>query len=379
MARMSELELEQRTNIKFLVKLGKSGSEIRDMLVQVYGDNAMKKTARYKWIKRFSEGREHVTDEERSGRPVTSRTDENIAEIRRIVCQNRRLTLRSIAEQVNIDRETVRKILTENLGMRKVCAEMVPKELTDEQKQRRVEVCQDLLERQDDVLGRVITGHETWVYQYDPETKRQSAQWKSANSPQPKKFHQSKSRVKMMLLTFFDIRGIIHYEFVPTGQTVNQVYYLEVLKRLREQVRQKRPELFANNSWLLYHDNAPAHTALSVREFLASKQITVLEHPPYSPDLAPSDFFLYPKIKEILKGRHFDDIQDIKGNTTTALMAIPEREFQNCFEEWTRRWCRCIASQGEYFEGDRSDIQQGVHGKEDQEQGAWQHDAKETF
>ncbi|KAF6288416.1 hypothetical protein mRhiFer1_009149 [Rhinolophus ferrumequinum] len=354
---MSGLELEQRTNIKLLVKLGKSRSEIRDMLVQVYGDNAMKKAAVYKWIKCFSEGREHVTDEECLWQPVMSKTDKNIARIRQIVRQNRQLTVRSIADQVNIDRETVKKILTENLGMRKVCAQMVPKELTDEQKQRRVEVCQDLLERQDDVLGRVITGDETWVYQYDTETKYQSAQWKSASSPQTKNFHQSKSRVKTMLLTFFDIRGIIHYEFVPTGQTVNQVYYLEVLKRLREKVRQNRPELFANNSWLLHHDNAPAHTALSVREFLASKQITVLEHPPYSPDLAPIDFFLYPKIKEILKGKHFDDIQDIKGNTMTALMAIPEKEFQNCFEGWTRRWRQCIASQGDYFEGDHSDTQ----------------------
>jgi len=72
-----------------------------------------------------------------------------------------------------------------------------------------------------------------------------------------------------------DISGIVRYEFVPTGQTINQLYYLEVLKRLREKVRRKRPELFANNSWTLHHDNAPAHTALSVREFLATKQITV--------------------------------------------------------------------------------------------------------
>jgi len=78
-ARMSELELEQRTNTKFLVKLGKSGNEIREMLVQVYGDSAMKKTAVYKWVKRFSEGRKSVTDEERSGWPATSRTEENIA------------------------------------------------------------------------------------------------------------------------------------------------------------------------------------------------------------------------------------------------------------------------------------------------------------
>jgi len=87
--------------------------------------------------------------------------------------------------------------------MRKVCAKMVPKELTEEQKQRRVTICEDLLERQDDILGRVISGGETWVYQYDPEMKRQSAQWKTANSPRPKKFRQSKSRVKTMLLTFF--------------------------------------------------------------------------------------------------------------------------------------------------------------------------------
>jgi hypothetical protein len=126
---------------------------------------------------------------------------------------------------------------------------------------------------------------------------------------------------------FFDIRGIVHYEFVPTAQTVNQVYYLEVMEKLREKVRHKRPELFGNNSRILHHDNAPAHTALYVREFLATKQITVLEHP----DLAPSDFFLFPKIKEILKGRHFDDTDD-RSNTMAALKAIPQNQFQNCFE-----------------------------------------------
>jgi len=81
---MSELEFEQRTNIEFLVKLGKNGNEIRQMLVHIYGDNAVKKTAVYKWVKRFSEGRESVTDEERSGRAATSRTEENIAKIRQI-------------------------------------------------------------------------------------------------------------------------------------------------------------------------------------------------------------------------------------------------------------------------------------------------------
>jgi len=96
----------------------------------------------------------------------------------------------------------------------------------------------------------------------------------------------------------------------------------------------------------------------SKAECLATKPITVLEHHTYSPDLAHSDFFLFPKIKEIMKERHFDDIDDIRSNTTAALKAIPQNQFQNSFEGWTRHWHRCIASQGEYFEGDHGGIQQ---------------------
>jgi len=141
-------------------------------------------------VKHFSRGRESVADEERSGWPATSRTEENIAKIPEsqpnIFTHKREniwLTLRSMAKQVNIDRETVRKILTEDLDMRKVCAEMIPKGAHRRPKQRRATICHDLLERQDDILGCVITGDETWVYQYNPEMKRQSAQWKTANSP----------------------------------------------------------------------------------------------------------------------------------------------------------------------------------------------------
>ncbi|PNF19795.1 hypothetical protein B7P43_G14544, partial [Cryptotermes secundus] len=122
----------------------------------------------------------------------------------------------------------------------------------------------------------------------------------------------------------------------------------------------------------VYRDNAMKKTAVykwvtrfseeresvTDREFLASKQITVLEHLPYSQNLAPNDFFLFPKIREILKGRYFDDIDDIKSNVTAALKAIPQNQYQNCFEGWTRCWQWCIASQREYFEGNLSDIHQ---------------------
>jgi len=102
----------------------------------------------------------------------------------------------------------------------------------------------------------------------------------------------------------FDIRGIVHYEFVPAGQSAKFTIW-KYCKRLREKVRRKRSEHFANNSWILHHDNAPAHTALSVREFLATKQITVLEHPAYSPGLAPDDFFSVPEDKGNIERKAF--------------------------------------------------------------------------
>jgi transposase len=117
------LELEQM-NITFLVKLGKSVSEIREMLVQVYGDNAMKKTAGYKWVTRFSEGRESVTDKERSGQPATSRTEESSSNCALKLLAGCKEHSRAIKHQ-----QRNRKILTEDLDMRKISAKMVPKDL----------------------------------------------------------------------------------------------------------------------------------------------------------------------------------------------------------------------------------------------------------
>ena len=105
-----------------------------------------------------------------------------------------------------------------------------------------------------------------------------------------------------MIITFFDSKGIIHKEFVPTGQTITGAFYLEVLQRLMARIRRIRPEYRDPSSWSLLHDNAPSHTSLVVRQFLARNQACVLNHPPYSPDLAPCDFSLFPKLKLKLKG-----------------------------------------------------------------------------
>ena len=349
------MNFEQRANLKFLVKLEKTPTEALAMLQQVYGEDAMGRTQLFEWHKKFKEGREDLADDPRSGRPSTSRHEDNIQHVKQLVRSDRRLTVRMIAEELAINKSTVWSIISEDLGMRKVCAKMVPKLLSNDQKDQRLVVCEDILqnlEEDPEMLKRVITGDESWIFQYDPETKRQSLQWKCPGSPRPKKAKMSKSQIKVMLVVFFDVRGIVHMEFLPQGTTVNQHVYKEILQRLLRSIRDKRRDLWDQNSWLLHHDNAPAHTAISIRAFLAKKNIVNLDHPPYSPDLAPCDFFLFPKLKGVIKGTRFDDLDAIKRTTTKELRSIPQVAFQGAIESWKKRMEKCARLQGDYFEGE---------------------------
>jgi hypothetical protein len=122
--------------------------------------------------------------------------------------------------------------LTAELGMHCVAATFVPRILTGDQKQQHVSVCEALHQTTSNdaiFLSRVITGDESWIYGYYPETKQQSSQWKSSNSSRLKKARQVKSNVKSMLIIFFDIKGIVHKKFVLVGQTDNSAYYCDVL------------------------------------------------------------------------------------------------------------------------------------------------------
>ena len=153
-------------------------------------------------------------------------------------------------------------------------------------------------------------------------------------------------------MCFFDWKVIVHREFVPRGQMVNKKCYRDVLARLRDTAQRKRPELWDNQTWILHHDNAPAHASLLIRSYLAKYQTSAVPHPPYSPDLAPADFFLFPKLKTTLKGRRFQTIEEIQENAIRELRAVTESAFQEAFQQWKKRWERCIASRGDYFEGD---------------------------
>jgi transposase len=141
---------EQRICVKFFVTSGKSVTETFEMLKIAFGEEAMCTTQTNEWWKRFKEGRTSVDDDPRSGRPSTSKTDDNVAKVREVLRSNRRLTVRAVAEEVSISKTVCREILTENLGMHRIAAKFVPRLLTDDQKQNRVDVSKELLDRAND-------------------------------------------------------------------------------------------------------------------------------------------------------------------------------------------------------------------------------------
>ena len=115
----------------------------------------------------------------------------------------------------------------------------------------------------------------------------------------------------------------------------------------------KRPDAWRENRWMLQHDNAPSHSSFVVRDFLAKHATTVLPQLPYPPDLAPADFFLFPKLKSTLKGRRFESFEAIKTNSLAHLRSIPKTAFQECFRTLRKRWQGCIQSRREYLKATR--------------------------
>ena len=263
----------------------------------------------------------------RSGRPFTSRREKVIDQVREKVLEDHRLTVQEIVAELGISTGSVQSILTENLNLRRVSAKFVPKLLTEQQKELRKEISENMLDienRDPEFIKTTITGDETWVYGYDTETKFQSSQWKHPESPCPKKAREVRSNVKVMLTCFFDSRGFVHHEYAPEDQIIDKEYHQKVLRRLREAVRRKRPNMRVANNFQLHHDNAPAHSAHVIHAFLAKNSMLLVRRTPYFPDLARCDFWLFPKLKTILKGRRFHSREDIMKKSTEELISIPE-------------------------------------------------------
>ena len=260
------------------------------MLQTAFGPSCMNRASVFEWHRRFKEGRESVRDDERCGRSKEVRTPELIGQIKIFIDKDRHASREKISAQFDVSVGTVHTIIHEELKMQKICTKSVPKVLRENQKER---CCHDsremveLINSDPTVLDALVTYNESWIYCYDPETKRQSSQWKHAGSPRPKKARQSKSTHKLLMIPFFDSTGMIYMHWVPTGQTISEEYYVEVLREFKKKFHRKKPALFKSGQWHFHEDNAPVHNSILVTDYLTKMSIKTIPHRPYNPNLAP--------------------------------------------------------------------------------------------
>lgn len=346
-------KLKQRAVIEFLAKEGCSAVDIHTRLKNVYGESVVDISNVRRWVKKFREGETEINDKPRSGRPSTSVTNDNRQRVDELIRGDRRITIYEIADALQVAYGSAQSMV-EELGYRKVCAKWVPKQLTQDLKERRMEVCAELLEmyeaQGEEFFKNVVTGDETWAYVYDPESKQQSMEWHHPDSPRPKKFKKERSSQKVLATVFWDNQGVILVEFLEKGSTINSDIYIATLRKLKEAIRKKRPQKDIH-AIQLHHDNARPHTSFATNQVIAKMGWSVIPHPPYSPDLAPSDFYLFGPMKSNLRGQRFDDLDEVKAALKLWVRQCSAEFFQSGFQAWTKRWSKCIERGGDYVEG----------------------------
>ncbi len=350
--------------IKFLCASGKTPGQCHKELCDVFRPDAMSRAQVGVWHRRFRGSDTSVKDKARSGRPASVNTEPNRRQLHTQLDADRRSSIRKLNETTGMNRSTVHKVIKKTFKMSKVAPKFVPRILTPELKRSRVDMCTQNLElfRQDPaLLSKVITGDESYFPVFDVETKIETMQWKTAQEPRPKKALQNRSEKKSMLTCFFDEKGSILAEFRPTGDAVTAENYIQLLKRLKERVRRKCPQLWARSNpedptsdrtMFLHHDNASPHTATPTLAFIAESSLWMLAHPPYSLDLAPCDYFLFPFLKKKLCGQRFPNVPALQQAVLDLLKNTPPKTFQDAILQLPIWWRKCVLASGNYFEGD---------------------------
>lgn len=219
---------EVRAVIRYEWACGVSGTEIHNRLVEVYGPGVMLKPMVRRWCRTFIDGRQQVEDIPRAGRTRMATTDANVGKVDDMIRVNRRITIDEVAEELGISHERAQNIIHDILRYRKVSARWVPRQLTSTHQEQRMAVSLEHLvcyhEDGNDFLFRIVTGDETWVHHFTPESKAASMEWKHPSSPVRKKFKRTPSAGKVLLTVFWDAQGVLLLDFLEVG-TINATRY----------------------------------------------------------------------------------------------------------------------------------------------------------
>lgn len=326
-------------------KKGFSARSAAVEICEVEGDKFVSKSAAIKWFQRFNSGNTDLNDESRSGRPSTVDSQAIMNSANANPCTS----VRRLSDEVQIPKSSVhRKLLSH--GKRNRRCKVVPHDLTPEQAEKRLQVCEQLLLYPNDerFLKTIVTCDEKWVYFRNPDLRNQ---WLSPNqSPIPVAKRQ-RFEHKVLLCVWWNYEGPIHFELVPNGRTITAQFYVEQLQRMYEILAAKYPALINRKRALLQQDNARPHVACQTKNKIRELEgIEVIPHPAYSPDLAPSDYYLFRSMAHYLQGKSFQNVEEVRTGITDFFISKPKEWYMNGIKELTGRWLKTIKHKGLYFE-----------------------------
>lgn len=321
-------------------------TEITKKICEVYGKDFVGVRTAQKWIARFKEGKFELKDRPHKGR--TSDFDEKGLE--GLLRENSRQTTRELAYKIGCSPQTVLHHLNA-MGKVQKYGSWVPHKLSQDNKDQRVNICASLLarhrlarEQHKPFLSLIVTGDEKWCLYVNIKQRKE---WVSRNEQAKPRVKSALHPKRSMLCIWWDMKGIIHHEMLARNQTITAEVYSAQLHRLNNAIIQNRPD--RRHGVLLQHDNARPHTARLTKMALEELGWEVIPHPPYSPDLAPSDFHLFRSLSNALKDISFDNEDELENWLREWFANKPVKFFKQGFEKLPDRWVEVINNGGDYI------------------------------
>ena len=226
--------------------------------------------------------------------------------------------------------------------------------LTPIQRANRVDCCQELLQESEvnsaNFFDSIVTGDESWIHYYDPLSQLEAKVRKRPGEQTPTRLRQERSAGKIMMIIFWDKDGVLLTEYLPRGTTINGPYYASIIERLRSVILEKRPRSKVSRGVLLLHDNAPIHKCNIVQAAIRQAGFIELNHPAYSPDIAPTDYHLFSNLKKFLRGKNFSSDDEAITTVEDYLTDLNSEFFCKGIQSLNDRWQRVVASQGQYIQ-----------------------------
>lgn len=336
----SEMTLSRRELRLLLLhefRLGHKATEASRNICGTMGQDMLSVRTAQHWFNRFKKGNIELDDSRHSGRP----SEVNVDVLKQLIEEDPRLSTRCLAERLGCSHTTVETHLSE-LGKTWKYGVWIPHELSQHQLQLRVDACMQLMtsHRNYQWLHSLITGDEKWVLYVNHTLKRQ---WLGAGQKgiaTPKNDLHPK---KVMLCVWWGVRGIIYWELLPAGCNVTAELYCQQLDRVAAKLQGKQDRIY------FLHDNARPHVAKSTREKLLKLGWRTVPHPPYSPDLAPTDYHLYRSLSDYLREKKFDDENHLKMDLVNFFGEKSQEFYERGILCLPQRWQQVIDTNGAYI------------------------------